>query len=277
MSFSTIKHTGRMGMTLCFQVLLIGLAFGQPVKYEYAQENGIQKITTYIVFADGQNQDSTLLLVKTFNPFGYILSTAVYEEGVVNEYTYYYEEDTILVKKLSFYNGDLRYSDLVLRQGGKLIWSSYDQNAMPTGSYSVERLDRHGRTKRSRIYSGGRLIRHYTYRYHPNGEIKQRRDFLRKEVYHYDREGRYRGGDQPPITLISEIEETMTDGKTLTSRIVKYNEAITTIGMVGRLSLEPGDILKTEKFKNEQGIIEFAQQWVNGVLVGRVVYEIERF
>ncbi len=231
--------------------------------------NGVKEIEAYIFEEEGR-ADSFLITKEYFNKKGRRTKIAVYDSvGIRSEYIYKYKDDTLRTERITKIDGEfLNRTEIHYDKKNREVKAiDYDINDRKTGTYSKTKYNDRKSTKETKIYFSNRLSIHSREKYDEDHKVIEYS--IKKNgkwVQQLDKEGKN------PNCKITEAEDYQNSGLKLIKEELYVEKSKIILGLKGKIKLSPKDVLTTEKYLNENGLIVYERQFLNGEFIALKKY-----
>lgn len=228
--------------------------------HDVIQNNNIAKIEAY-VFREMDTQDSSLLTIEYFNKSGRRVKIEIYDStGITNSYEYVYDYDTLQTARNTYYRNELRSVTKVINDefGKPIKYEDYDAEGKMTGTHAELKYDqKHHLIEQMTVFNYN-FFRIEKFKLDDNGKILKVHMVTangRKLVKKYHTTGNVFTESSPSSSV---RKETIYDAKTgyrIEKVTILEKRKTEIIGTGGRLKLNAGDKLLTERYFLKNGLL----------------------
>ncbi|WP_020535442.1 hypothetical protein [Lewinella cohaerens] len=250
------------------QVFCVLVIYGQiPYQNKAAYQNNVAIKSTFVVLKDGVAVDKTLSRQEEFNVLGYPLRRTFFEDEIKTVYLFEYLNDSTTTKRVTLFNDSIAVTSQIVHKGNRTITTSYDAEGQEMDSYSIDEFTKDGRLKKAQIFHKDEMLLHTLFKYYKNGEIKRIKVLVGdKRVVRFDREGNRTSSVEALFEVIDQSTTKTDNGIVVVSESRRYNRG-------GEARLKRGDVVKVDSYQNENGLLLYRTETINGELESKWVYE----
>lgn len=237
---------------------------------ETIEENNIKEIRSYL-FDQESSIDSSLITREYFNSKGRRTKIEIHDSlGIRMEYIYIYQDDTLRVERITKAKGVFKSKTKIQydNKNRETKAVDYDIEGKKTGTYSKTKYNDRKRTEENKIYFSSKLAVHTKKKYDKNRKLIE---------YAINENGKWiqKLNDEGSLTnyKTTEVEDYQNLGLKLVKEVLVMEKDKSILGLQGRLNLVENDVLKTEKYVSENGLIKYEKQYLNNQLLAIKKYK----
>lgn len=249
-------------------VFFTSAIYGQiPLQDKVAYLNGVATKSTFIVLKDGVVVEKVLSSKVKFNAAGYPLSQTKIIDGEKTVYLHEYSSDSIATKWVTMFNDSIVVITKIVHEGNRRVATAYDSEGQEMNSYSIDEFTEDGHLKKTQLFYKGEMLVRTVFKYYKDGSIKKIRASVgNKRVIRFDREGNRTSSAEALFEIIDQSTTKTDNGIVVVSESRRYNRG-------EEASLKRGDVVKVDSYQNENGLLLYRTETINGELESKWVYE----